>query len=372
MKLRCFTSLIATMLIANTAGAVEVYNNKGNVLSISGNISVGQYFSKNDINSGSSSFIRYGITSRSEINDKFFGFGTWESEVDLQNIEECFNVKDSMCSLLGFAGVNFGEFGSIDYGRNYGVLYDVSSWTDIIPEFGSNLSIPDNFLSNRASNLITYRNTNCFGFVNGLNFAIQYQAKNDIDEYTGRTVKTANGEGYGVSASYNIGNGLGASIAYANSKRLSSQKNLDGTYTSDNAVSYLCGLKYDAYGMYLAAAYGENYNMTPFGDFNDQINSENICGFINRSKNFEIVAKYLFDFGFNPSVSYMHSKASDVENGYSNDLKKYVTLGTGFMFNKNVFTRVDYRFNLLSKNDFITSAKISTDDLFAFGLSYIF
>ncbi|QUJ04663.1 porin [Salmonella enterica subsp. enterica] len=24
---------------------------------------------------------------------------------------------------------------TVDYGRNYGVLYDIGSWTDVLPEF---------------------------------------------------------------------------------------------------------------------------------------------------------------------------------------------------------------------------------------------
>lgn len=372
MKLRCFISLIATMVIASTAGSMEIYNNNGNVLSVFGNIVEGQCISKNSANNGNNSFIRYGLTHKSEINNKIFGFSTWQNELSLQNIEGAVNILDNNHSILGYIGVNFSNFGSIDYGRNYGVLHDVSSWSDIITEFGGDLSIPDNFLANRASNVITYRNNNFFGFVNGFDFAMQYQMKNNINARTGRTVKTANGEGYGISASYKIGNGIATSVAYANSKRICEQKNLDGAYTADNAEAYSVGLKYDAHNMYIAATYAENYNMIPFGDFKDSANSNNIYGFINKAINVEVVAQYRFGFGLIPSVSYMHLKANDVENGYGNYLKKYITVGTSYAFNNNVSTSVDYRMNLLSKTDFITAAKICTDDLFAFGVSYLF
>lgn len=372
MKLRCFTSLIATMVMASTAGAVEIYNKNGNTLNMFGNISGGQFFSKNTANSGSHSFMRYGLTSKSEINDKFFSFSKWESEISLQNVEEEINLKDSNRSLLGYAGINFGDFGSIDYGRNYGILHDVSSWTDTLLKFGSDLSIPDNFLSNRASNVITYRNTNFFGCLNGLNFSLQYQLKNDINQYTGRTIKTANGEGYGVSASYMLGNGIATSAAYANSKRTPEQRSLDGMDAMDTAEAYSFGLKYNAHGVYLAAVYGETYNMTPFGNFDDPLNPDNIYGFVNKARNVEVIAQYKFNFGFTPSVSYLCSKASDIENGYANYLKKYVTVGTSYMFNKNISTSLDYRLNLLSKNDFTTAAKISTDNIFALGVSCTF
>lgn len=374
MKLRCFTSLIATMVMASTAGAVEVYNNNGNTMSIFGNLSGGQFFSKNDYRNGSHSFVKYGITSRSEINDKIFGFGTWEREVSLQNVEESCNAKNSSHLLLGYVGIDAGDFGRIDYGRNYGILYDVSSWTDIVPEFGSNLSVSDNFLSSRASNVITYRNHNLFGLFRGFDFAVQYQSQNDINENTGRTIKTANGMGYGVSAAYKLGNSIATSAVYANSKRLPVQISLDGgaNYHADIAEAYSFGIKYDAHGMYVAAVYGETYNMTPFGNFDDPLNPESIYGFINKARNVEVVARYQFDFGFTPSISYICSKASDIENGYGNYLKKCITVGTSYLFNKNIVTSIDYRFNLLNKNDFTAAAKICTDDLFALGISYIF
>lgn len=49
------------------------------------------------------------------------------------------NGSDGNFTRLGFAGLKFGDYGSFDYGRNYGVLYDVEGWTDMLPEFGATL-----------------------------------------------------------------------------------------------------------------------------------------------------------------------------------------------------------------------------------------
>lgn len=373
MKLRCFTSFIAMVIIASTAGAAEIYNKNGNVLNILGNISGGYYFSKNNTDNGGNSFIRYGLIGKTYFSDKVLGFGIWEHEFPLRSVEERMILKDNGHSLLGYAGMRFGNLGSIDYGRNYGVLYDVGSWTDLTPEFGGDISIPDNFLSGRASNVITYRNNGLFGFLNGFDFAVQYQGKNSIGQSTGHTVKNANGEGYGVSASYKLANGIAASAAYANSKRTADQRSLDSsTYTIDNAEAYSFGIKYDAHGMYFAATYGETYNMTPFGNFDDNLNPENLYGFANKARNIGVVAQYKFDCGFSPLVSYVHSKASDVDNGYGNYLKKCVTIGTTYTLDKHIATIVDYRVNLLSKNDFTAAAQVCTDDVLALGISYLF
>jgi outer membrane protein N len=73
-----------------------------------------------------------------------------------------------------------GDYGSFDYGRNYGVLYDVEGWTDMLPEFGGDsYTKADNFMTGRANGVATYRNTDFYGLVQGLNFALQYQGKNE-------------------------------------------------------------------------------------------------------------------------------------------------------------------------------------------------
>jgi outer membrane protein N len=73
-----------------------------------------------------------------------------------------------------------GDYGSFDYGRNYGVLYDVEGWTDMLPEFGGDsYTYADNFMTGRANGVATYRNSDFFGLVEGLNFALQYQGKNE-------------------------------------------------------------------------------------------------------------------------------------------------------------------------------------------------
>ncbi|CAD83164.1 outer membrane protein [Candidatus Blochmanniella floridana] len=376
MKLRYFTSLVVTMVIIaiSTAGAAEFYKeNNNNTLRIYGNITEGQIFVENKTNSDNHMSMKYGLIGKTYITDKIVGFGVWEQEFNLKNTESGVNLKNIAYPILGYIGIKLGDFGSIDYGRNYGVLYDVDSWVDLMPEFGGDMSIPDNFLTNRASNVVTYRNINFFGLLDGFNFAVQYQGKNDGSSDTGRTVKTENGSGYGVSASYALGNsGLSASAAYINCVRTVDQKSLDGAYTSDLAEAYSMGVKYDAYGAYLAAVYGESYNLMPFGNFDDVLNSEIIFGFVNKARNVAIVAQYKFDCGFSSLVSYLHSKASDVENGYGNYLKKCVTISSSYLLSKQLSATVDYRINLLHKTDFTTVAQINTDNMIALGVSYLF
>ncbi|WP_366541441.1 porin, partial [Salmonella enterica] len=79
-----------------------------------------------------------------------------------------------------------------------GVAYDIGAWTDVLPEFGGDTwTQTDVFMTQRATGVATYRNTDFFGLVEGLNFAAQYQGKNDRDNEV-----EANGDGFGLSATY--------------------------------------------------------------------------------------------------------------------------------------------------------------------------
>jgi outer membrane protein N len=50
----------------------------------------------------------------------------------------------------------------------------------MLPEFGGDsYTKADNFMTGRANGVATYRNTDFYGLVQGLNFALQYQGKNE-------------------------------------------------------------------------------------------------------------------------------------------------------------------------------------------------
>ncbi|EKI9309035.1 TPA: porin, partial [Escherichia coli] len=89
-------------------------------------------------------------------------------------------------------------------------------------------------------------------------------------------------------------------------------------------------------------------------------------------QNFEAVAQYQFDFGLRPSVAYLQSKGKDLGVWGDQDLVKYVDVGATYYFNKNMSTFVDYKINLLDKNDFTKTLGVSTDDIVAVGMTYQF
>ncbi|MBJ9133669.1 porin OmpC [Citrobacter farmeri] len=374
MKRKVLALVIPALLAAGSAHAAEVYSKDGNKLDLYGKVDGLHYFSDNANSDGDQTYVRLGFKGETQINDQLTGYGQWEYQVNANTTE---SDHGNSFTRLAFAGLKFGDYGSFDYGRNYGVMYDVEGWTDMLPEFGGDsYTRSDNFMTGRANGVATWRNTDFFGLVNGLNVAVQYQGANEDQktneqEGTGnggdRTVQNSNGDGFGISSTYDFGMGISFGAAYTTSDRTNEQVNTGGRVAGgDKADAWTAGLKYDANNIYLATMYSETRNMTPYGD----------DGVANKTQNVEVTAQYQFDFGLRPAVSFLMSKGKDLTgqgNDDSKDLVKYADIGATYYFNKNMSTYVDYKINLLDNDDsFYSRNNINTDDVVALGMVYQF
>ncbi len=371
MKKSTLATFILGLMTVNAAQAAEIYNKDGNKLDLYGKVKGLHYFSNNAGSDGDKSYIRLGFKGETQINELMTGYGQWEYQFSANNSESGSDAQNGNKTRLGFAGLKFGDYGSVDYGRNYGVLYDVEAWTDMFPEFGGDGSArSDNYMTQRASGLATYRNSNFFGLVDGLKFALQYQGKNDADSANARTnVARQNGDGYGLSAVYALGeSGVSVSAAYSTSNRTVSQQAQSYGH-GDKADAWGTGIKYDANSLYLAAIYSETRNMTPISG-TSTIAHTSVSGMANNAQNIELVAQYQFDNGLRPSLGYVQTKGKNIENGIGDtDLVKYIDVGASYYFNKNMNTYVDYKINRLSDNNKLA---LNTDDVVAVGLVYQF
>ncbi|EFO5367726.1 porin OmpC [Escherichia coli] len=367
------SAVAASVLMAMSAQAAEIYNKDGNKLDLYGKVNAEHYFSSSASDDGDKTYARMGFKGETQINDQLTGFGQWEYEFKGNRTEtegSDTEGSDKDKTRLAFAGLRFGDYGSLDYGRNYGVAYDVGAWTDVLPEFGGDTwTQTDVFMTQRATGVATYRNNDFFGLVDGLNFALQYQGKNDsaakVNNWKGRDVVEYNGDGFGLSATYDY-EGFGIGATYAKSDRT------DGQVSYANASSlnasgktaevWATGLKYDANNIYLAATYSETQNMTVFGD-----------DFIaNKAKNFEAVAQYQFDFGLRPSIAYLHSRGENIGAFGNQDLVEYIDVGATYYFNKNMSAFVDYKINLIDESEFTKASEVATDNIVAVGMTYQF
>lgn len=379
MKRKILAVIVPALLVAGTASAAEIYNKDGNKLDITGKIQGSHLFSDDKDQDGDKTYVRFGIKGETQVSDQVVGYGFYQAELNASKKEG----DNSQKTRLAYAGLKFGDAGSIDYGRNYGVIYDVAGWTDVLPEFGGDSFIgTDLYMTQRAGNLATYRNKNFFGMVDGLNFAVQYQGRNDaydrngsyevtLDPVTNAVIDEKysgdrNGDGWGISSTYDFGMGLSAGAAYASSDRTDIQTR---DQRGDRADAISAAVKYDANNIYLAAMYGRTYNMNKIG-------SSAIVA--NKTDNVELVAQYLFDFGLQPSLAWVYSKGKDLEvtdgtrNFNSEKLVNYIDVGANYYFNKNMSVKVDYKINQMNENRFTKAAGINTDDVVAVGIVYQF
>ncbi|EAO5311209.1 porin OmpC [Salmonella enterica] len=380
MKRKVLALVIPALLAAGAAHAAEVYNKDGNKLDLYGKVDGLHYFSDNSGSDGDQTYVRFGFKGETQINDQLTGYGQWEYNVQANTTE---GEGANSWTRLAFAGLKFGDYGSFDYGRNYGVLYDVEGWTDMLPEFGGDsYTYADNYMTGRANGVATYRNTDFFGLVDGLSFALQYQGNNENsgngNEGTNNRTddddfRRENGDGFGISTTYDFGMGFSAGAAYTTSDRTNDHVSRGEQYAKgDKADAWTAGLKYDANNIYLATMYSETQNMTPYGSLDSYAHG----GVANKTQNFEVTAQYQFDFGLRPAVSFLMSKGKDlVNNGVNDDkdLVKYADVGATYYFNKNFSTYVDYKINLLDDDDnFYADNGINTDDVVALGMVYQF
>ena len=351
MKRKVLAILVPALLVAGAANAAEIYNKNDNKLDFYGKM-VGEHIMTHDgdnNNSDDTSYARFGIKGETQISSELTGYGQFEYNIKADKPEG----QQADDTRLAFAGLKFSDYGSFVYGRNYGVVYDAAGYTDMLVEWGGDgLVYTDNFMTGRTNGVATYRNTDFFGMVDGLNFALQYQGKNNDTDRA-----KANGDGFGFSVNYNI-DGFGFVGAYSNSDRTDEQA---ADRRGENAEVWSLATKYDANNVYASVMYGESHNMTHMES----------GGFANKTQNIEAVVQYQFDFGLRPSLGYVYAKGKDLNGNRDADIMNYVELGTWYYFNKNFNVYTAYKFNLVDDEDsYITGA--STDDQFAVGITYQF
>ena len=373
MKGHMWALMASCALLTGPVSAAEIYNTAGNKLDLYGLVSGLRYVSDDKSQDGDQSYMRIGFKGQTQISDLLTGYGQWQSQFNASQPE---SSSGAMFTRLGFAGIKVGDYGSFDYGRNVGVLYDALSQTDMEPEFDAQTYNTDQFMFRRGNSLATWRNSDFFGLVKGLDFALQYQGKNaGGGEPGGRDVLRQNGDGYGLSVAYAFGEGFRAVGAYTRSDRTREQNESPGIMgRGDTAEAWSTSLKYDAHRVYLGVMYTQATNASRFGS---RLGS-GIYGYANQSALFEAFAQYTFDAGWAPFIAYNQARATDLGqagNGMrygSQDLVKFVDFGGTFFFNRNMLAYVDYKLNLIDRSDFSQAAGVSTDDILAVGLVYQF
>lgn len=373
MKFHYVVLAVPLLMLSEIALAGEIYNKDGNKLDLYGLVSGLHYITNDENQDGDQSYVRLGIKGQTQISDLLTGYGQWQSQFNANGPE---GDNNSMITRLAFAGIKAGNLGSVDYGRNTGVLYDALSQTDMQPEFDAQTYNTDQFMFRRGNSLLTYRNSDFFGRVEGLDFALQYQAKNEGGgEPGGRDVLRQNGDGYGISISYAFENGIKTVGAYTSSDRTDEQNSAAGIMgQGKKAEAYSASVKYDLNKIYLGVMFTQAYNASRFGTKS----GSGVYGFANQSNIVEVFAQYTFDSGWVPFIAYNQLRAKNLgpaSNGAiygKQDLVEFIDFGATYNFNRNMLAYVDYKINRVDKNAFTEAASVSTDDIVATGLVYQF
>ncbi len=381
MKRNLLAIAIPALLVAAGANAsIEVWNKDGNKVDFYGRVKAANHITdRGQKDEGDDTSARLGMSGQTQISDAITGYGRWEYEAKAGK-----NSDNEV--RYAFAGLNFGDFGSFDYGRNDGVLKAITAYTDVLPEFGGEAANNSwNVLSARTKAVATYRNNNFFGLSDDLSFALQYADNGDNSNTAYQdSVRGESREAYGVNVEWRIfDTGLTAGAGYAQ------------TSTSHNRQStWATGLKYDNYNLYL----GANYFQSKLRDSVEFVWADGYTRNVDEKvRGFELVAQYGIDLPvgrITPSLAYVQHKYKydsinfvannirHIAHGYSSPLAKYVSLGATYDLNKNFSAIVEYKFNLLDRKDLGAAlnttnsrghdAKPGTKDVLGVGLIYQF
>ena len=361
MKRNLLAVAIPALLVAAGANAsIEVWNKDGNKVDFYGRVKAANHITdRGQDGEGDDTSARLGMSGQTQITDGITGYGRWEYEAKAGK-----NSNNEV--RYAFAGLNFGDLGSFDYGRNDGVLKAITAYTDVLPEFGGEAANNSwNVLSARTKAVATYRNNNFFGLSDDLSFAIQYadngdnsktidskRSGDDFDEDD-----AVSREAFGANVQWNIfDTGLTAGAGYAQTAGNSYYAVGKEKGVTRKAKTWTSGIKYDNNNLYLGATYFQ----TKFNTWNEKVTDGKRFNDY-KIKGVELVAQYGIDLEvgrITPSLAYVQHKYSNVEeqvydkhHNVGHNLAKYISLGATYDLNKNFSAIVEYKFNLLEKYD---------------------
>ncbi|HEX6764699.1 MAG TPA: porin, partial [Polyangiaceae bacterium] len=166
---------------------------------------------------------RFGIKAEQPVSRVVSVFGQGEWRVNLGQGDTTYNLSENpdtglatldsstdqaIGTRLGFVGIRFGPYGKLALGKQWGVYYDVSEWTDRFAVFGAHGSSTYNAGTDggqtgegRANDAVTYRVA-----LGGVHLGIQAQFLDARDHPI---------DGLGGSLVYDFDDGLRVGVAYS-------------------------------------------------------------------------------------------------------------------------------------------------------------
>lgn len=379
MKRTLLALAVPALLAAQSASAdINFINQDGNTLSMYGRAKAVNTITNNQNGNGDDSNIRFGFNGVTQVTDFLSGYGRAEFQANAGS-------DSGWETRYAYAGLDFGSYGSFDYGRNDGVSKMVTNYTDVLPNWGGDAGDMV-LLGDRETGVATYRNQGLFGLVDGLNFAIQYadrdnSSSDDLvlnDAGNGYYVRDGR-QAYGIAAEYAniLDSGFTVGATYALTSKAtpihySSDVNGNVSDPDVNArtQSWAVGGNYQYENLYVAAIY--NYTKNAVAAYEVGDSSAEVVE-AQKVKGYEMVVGYTINLdvgALTPRAAYIQDKATRNSTGESAFVSKYVDLSVQYDFNKNLSAYVEYKINLLKDSDGVPNKQ--TKDSVALALTYSF
>ena len=168
IKSNMLAVVLQALFLSSAANAAEIYNKDNNKIDLYGRAVGLHYLSDDKTIKGDQSYLSFGLHSETLIKDQLTGYSQWEYNIQANDLTHS-NAKDGNKTRLGVVGMKLQNFGSLDYGKSYGVAYDGLAWTNVLPGFGGDFSLDDTMTS-RMAGVTTYRNNDFFWFGQRLGF----------------------------------------------------------------------------------------------------------------------------------------------------------------------------------------------------------
>ncbi|WP_373419694.1 porin [Enterobacter sp. J49] len=341
---RLFTTVIWSVLFSfsNLASAASLSRTRDHSLDFYGTLVARRFMSHKASDDGDRTYLYFGLKGTQWLSQDWQAYGQWEYTVSAEDASR-------NATRLAYLGIKQQTLGSLDVGRNWGVLYDATSLTDRSPLFREmSYNYVDNVMRGRAEDLLTYRQS--FNLARmPVHLALQYQFPG---HQTDRPVMKRYGKGLGASLGWSLTSRFSAIIAASTSTSTRSQRK-NANYR--NQIRTLAGgLRYQTPALYLAAVSTRS---------NNAIHPEPAA---NSSPAYseEVLVKVMLTSRLQPHVGY--TRLRQTESGYHQDILNYEEVGLTYYLGKNMQIFMDYKLNNLrhrsSQPDVANKAEI--------GLSY--
>jgi predicted porin len=349
-KMKVMTPLLIIMMILTMpVNAVEIYNKNQSKVYLNGRILARHIISDTEKFSGDLSKVRLNLLAETNLHSDINGYMRFEHDFPAFGPEDASKNKDF--TRYGYAGLNAGKYGTLNFGRNDGIIYDVSNFTNIFAVYGSVTSQVDNFMMQKSSGLLSYHNNDFFSLVDGLDIGLQLQTRNNSQE---RGFDRQHGKGYGMSLTWRSPT-LPLTLAGAWSRSHHTGKQLALIKEEKDAAAWIVGAKYEPEPFYIAAFYSEMRHMYPYNNAHLQR-----AGFVDKARLFEGVIRYKTPYKFSLAVGYLQTLGFDIAATGRADLVRMVDLFLVYPFSPQVRATAEYKINCISHDNRLNQPRDNT------------